>query len=206
MHEKRHYALHSGSKDSHQLLLPGETGCSYKRSKASISKSYHLREITNHLQPIDADMEQQPEAPAFFAKALPRAKPPREQPKMLKMRYTPFGTDNNTTTPSTIYETRDIEESISQPPPQNLPPPFARTPKQKKRDERSQRRQEGGLVDDAMAIDESPATGGMAQEPSLQAAMPESEVPKEMNGVAENPATPKEKKRKEKRMHAEALS
>jgi DNA-directed RNA polymerase I subunit RPA34.5 len=206
VHEKRHYALVTGSKDSHQLLLPGQTSCSYKRSKASIFKSYHLREIPNQLQPRDTNKEHQPEAPAFFAKALPQAKPPREQPRMLKMRYTPFGTDNNTTVASSINESRDLEESTSHTPSQDLPPIFARTPKHKKRDERFQRREKDGLGDDAMAIDGSPAPRGTAQESSSQADMPGSGVLKEMKGVTENQATPRQKKRKKKRMHEEALS
>jgi DNA-directed RNA polymerase I subunit RPA34.5 len=204
VHEGRHYALVTGSIESHQLLLPGETGCSYKRSKTSISKSYHLQEITKQLQPRDADKENR--APAFFAKAIPQAKPPREQPKMLKMRYIPFGADNDAIVSSTSKEIGHVEESISQSPAQDLPPLFARTPKQKKRDERSQRRQKGGLVDDPMVIDESPTPGGIAQELSSQADLPGSGVPREMKGAAEDLATPKEKRRKKKRMHAEASS
>jgi DNA-directed RNA polymerase I subunit RPA34.5 len=207
VHEQRHYALFTGSKDPQQLLLPAENGCSYRRSKASISKSYHLREIPNQSQPIVADKEQSADAPAFFAKAPPRAKGPREQPKMLRMRYTPFGIKDNTTAPTSIGETQDPEESGPQPPSQNSSPISASTPKRKKKGESPQRMEQDGLVDDPMPIDESPAQGSMARERNSQADLPGLEMSKDMNGIAVDQATLREKKRKKKkRMHEGALS
>lgn len=93
-HGKRQYGFSTGSQDEKHLLVPENARSSFGRL-LSISRSYHLREIPPRPKPSSSDKEQSPATISFFAERQPSGKVPPQQPEILKMRYKPFGADNN---------------------------------------------------------------------------------------------------------------
>ena len=202
-YDSRQYGLAFGAEDSQQLLLPGKVGgSSYKRSRVRISKSYHLREIPNHSQPTPSKATRSTEDNVFFAKEQPLARPPPEQPKMLRMRYKPFGTDDSPSTSTSIGENFGTEESTSNPASQPSSSLFESTSKRKKKHKRLHPREQDGIIDGPMQIDVSPAESSIVQETPSKAEVLPTKTFRDTNDVSHHRATPKEKKSKRKRQRA----
>ncbi|ERF74110.1 hypothetical protein EPUS_06379 [Endocarpon pusillum Z07020] len=203
-YDSRQYGLAFGDKDSQHLLLPGKVGgSSYKRSRVHVSKSYHLREIPNQSQSTSSKAVQSTEDSVFFAKEQPLARPPREQPKMLRMRYKPFGTDDSPSTSTSIRENFGVKEGSSNPTLQPSSSLLESTSKRKKKHKRLHPREEDGIIDDRMQVDESPAESSVVQETPSKAEVLARKRLRDTNDVSHHRATPKEEKRKKKRAHEE---
>ncbi|KAF7505527.1 hypothetical protein GJ744_000689 [Endocarpon pusillum] len=203
-YDSRQYGLAFGAKDSQHLLLPGKVGgSSYKRSRVHISKFYHLREIPNHSQSTSSKAIQSTEDTVFFAKEQPLARTPREQPKMLRMRYKPFGTDDSPSTSTSIGENFGIKEGNSNPTSQPSSSLLESTSKRMKKHKRIHPREEDGINDDRMQVDESPAESSVVQETPSKAEVLARKRLRDTNDVSHHRATPKEERRKKKRAHEE---
>jgi DNA-directed RNA polymerase I subunit RPA34.5 len=209
VHNDRHYGFTNSPEDSQDLLLPENNGSSYKRSKTSTSRIYHLREIPNYSQPTKSGNLQLPEAEKFFAKAIPDAKPHPKQPNMLRTRYKPFGTG---TDDSRDHFTRVVEDLARegldfQPPPQVESPLRGNTPRSKKKKRnRPGSTEQDGLAEDEMEIDASPVHETIMDKSSSQVSASVPEMPNRSDGLEKTLATPKEKKKKKKKRHREELS
>lgn len=202
----RQYGLTLGAEDSQHLLLPGEVGgSSYKRSRLRVSKSYHLREIQNHSQSTSSESTQSTEDTIFFAKEQPLARPPREQPKMLRMRYKPFGTDDSPFTSTSTGQSHGTGEDTSNPTSQPSSSLFESTPKRKKKHRQVHTKEQDGIIDYAMQVDESRAEGSIVQETPSKAENLATKSLRETNHVSQDQTTQKEKKRKKKRAHEKPL-
>ena len=195
---RRQYGFSTASRERRYLLLPEDSSSSYKRLKTSISTSYHLREIP--------DEEQPPAEINFFAKTAPLPKPPPEQPKMLKMRYRAFGTGDNPSASTYVSESLLAEKAGFQHPVHPSSPVPEATSKKGKRHKRLKPSDQVEVVDDSMQIDESPARTSMVQVPSSQANISVSKTPHIISNAEEDKATPRRKKRKQKKLQGDPSS
>ena len=122
------------------LLLPQGSNSSYQQSATNISRSFHVRQMSSKPKQI---ANEQADAPIVFtAVEEGREKVVRQQPKGLKMRYTPFG---STAAPQQ-YDT----EMVTEPTTLQLPDEVVdeRSPEKRKK-----KKQAAIGEDDAMQID-----------------------------------------------------
>ena len=142
------YSFTAGPSVNKCLLAARSSENDYVPSKIPIHRTYHLREVINH-QPVEARDSsndssaqkrktmhfeaQSPEAEDEFALGMPKAKPARQQPKGLRMRYKPFGTPKAPPEDLPAPDDSVAEQSELDVPAQILtPPPEKRGKRQKK--------------------------------------------------------------------------
>ena len=111
------------------ILVPDGTGMNYSRIKTSTSRAYHLREVIKApiiKLPSIGDNPQPDETGTspFAASSLLKPKSTPAQPKGLRMRYRPFGTDPGPAELLGTSEESDSEKPEVQVPPQLPTPPL----------------------------------------------------------------------------------
>ena len=85
---------HQSEQRSKKLLLPGRKEQGYKLDGSKISKTLHLRQIVNLNGPAHSSRTNHDRNQATLTAQAPATKPVRQQPRGLKVRYTPFGGPN----------------------------------------------------------------------------------------------------------------
>lgn len=203
-YKKRQYCLSNDSNDSNdsaQLLLPRETGKTYKRLKMSVSQSFHLREILQDWQSSTLKENQSPEAKDFVAKKKPEQKPAPKQRAGLKMRYKPFGTGDDPPTPAKLAKSTDPENSSILGASLASSSLNTSTPKKKKKKRKANQPgqlEQGTPGDHSIQPDTSPTRTITGKRPSSQDDALSPDIPIGVSGLGEDTATPGRKKKKKK--------
>jgi DNA-directed RNA polymerase I subunit RPA34.5 len=200
VHRKKQYCFSPSANDVQHLLLPSDTGSTYKRLKTTITKSYHLREFSNQFTSTRSENEKSPEAIELFAKEKPDCKPAPKQPTLLRTRYKPFGTDGSPPASTRINGTPVPEEDNIQITLPNSSSPPGSTPKRKeKKSRRPKLSDQNGPENDSMEADVSSVQEMMLEVANSQIGPSLLETPKTTIGVVENEPTTGKKKRKKKK-------
>lgn len=208
-YEKRQYSLSTGSIDSTQLLLPCETGKTYKRLKMSISQSFHLREVLQDLESSAVKKNQSPEAEDFVAKEKPEAKPAPKQRAGLKMRYKPFGTSDDPPIAAEMAKSTEAENSsIIGASLASSSQNTSTTKKEKKKRKANQFEQleHDTPGDHSLRTDTSLSRAMTVKQSSSQGDALSPDMPTGVSGLGEDTATPGRKKKKKKKSQEETSS
>jgi DNA-directed RNA polymerase I subunit RPA34.5 len=199
VYREKQYGFSPEATDVKLLLLPSDTGSTYKRMKTNITKSYHLREFPNLFTSTRSENEKPPEAIELFAKEKLNYKPAPKQPTLLRTRYRPFGTDDSLPASTCINGTPVPEEdNIQATPPNSSSPPRSTPKKREKKSKRPKLSDQNGPGNASMQTDVSsvqemmPEVSNSQTEPSLL------ETPKITIGVVENERTTGKKRKKKK--------
>ncbi len=212
------YTFTAGPSVNKCLLTASGSEDDYVPSEIPIHRTYHLREVIN--PPAETrdkgkngsaqkqktmHFEAQPsEAEGEIALGVPAAKPLRQQPKELRMRYKPFGTTKATPESLPAPDESEAEQSELDVPAQILiPPPEKHSKKQKKRQQTPGSRssnEEADVMDVHTSTQTSTPKAASSQSGQIINGSPVKQ------GEAEEGPREKEKKKKSKKHKARAGS
>jgi hypothetical protein len=125
--QSKWYCLNEGPSTNKCALTPNDTEDAYVLGKATVSRTFHLREIiTSRAKDKRSEVSQSKQIHFEFQPhdTVP-ARPKRKQPEGLRMRYKPFGTTDESAK-ETIAERSEIYL------PHQIPSPSADNPGRKK--------------------------------------------------------------------------